>query len=144
MSAFGENLFDQNVRIAKDFDTAMFILKSKSGVLIHINNSRRAVYGYDQRVEVFGSQGMVISNNQTTNSVERFTNTSTSSKDLIHFFFIERYQQAYRDQFNSFIECIKMDTAPKVTFEDGRKALIIANAAYESFENKKTVEIKYD
>ena len=53
-------------------------------------------------VEVFGSQGMVISNNQTTNSVERFTNTSTSSKDLIHFFFIERYQQAYRDQFNEF------------------------------------------
>ena len=144
VSAFGENLFDQNVRIAKDFDTAMFILKSKSGVLIHINNSRRAVYGYDQRVEVFGSQGMVISNNQTTNSVERFTNTSTSSKDLIHFFFIERYQQAYRDQFKSFIECMKMNIAPKVTFEDGRKALIIANAAYESFENKQTVEINYD
>ena len=144
VSAFGENLFDQNVRIAKDFDTAMFILKSKSGVLIHINNSRRAVYGYDQRVEVFGSQGMVISNNQTTNSVERFTNTSTSSKDLIHFFFIERYQQAYRDQFNSFIECIKMNSTPKVTFEDGRNALIIANAAYESFENKQTVEINYD
>ena len=144
VSAFGENLFDQNVRIAKDFDTAMFILKSKSGVLIHINNSRRAVYGYDQRVEVFGSQGMVISNNQTTNSVERFTNTSTSSKDLIHFFFIERYQQAYRDQFKSFIECMKMNITPKVTFEDGRKALIIANAAYESFENKKIVEINYD
>ena len=144
VSAFGENLFDQNVRIAKDFDTAMFILKSKSGVLIHINNSRRAVYGYDQRVEVFGSQGMVISNNQTTNSVERFTNTSTSSKDLIHFFFIERYQQAYRDQFKSFIDCMKMNITPKVTFEDGRKALIIANAAYESFENKQTVEINYD
>ena len=144
VSAFGENLFDQNVRIAKDFDTAMFILKSKSGVLIHINNSRRAVYGYDQRVEVFGSQGMVISNNQTTNSVERFTNTSTSSKDLIHFFFIERYQQAYRDQLKSFIECMKMNITPKVTFEDGRKALIIANAAYESFENKQTVEINYD
>ncbi len=138
VSAFGENLFDQNVRIAKDFDTAMFILKSKSGVLIHINNSRRAVYGYDQRVEVFGSQGMVISNNQTTNSVERFTNTSTSSKDLIHFFFIERYQQAYKDQLNSFIKIIKSNTKPKVTFEDGRKALIIANAAYESYQNKKT------
>ena len=90
-------LFDQNVRIAKDFDTAMFILKSKSGVLIHINNSRRAVYGYDQRVEVFEVRYGYF-NNQTTNSVERFTNTSTSSKDLIHFF-IERYQQAYRDQF---------------------------------------------
>ena len=144
VSAFGENLFDENVKIAKDFDTAMFILKSKSGVLIHINNSRRAVYGYDQRVEVFGSKGMVISNNQTINSLERYTTSSTSSKDLIHFFFIERYQQAYRDQFNSFVETIKTNKKPKVTFDDGQKALIIANAAYESYQNKKTVDINYD
>jgi myo-inositol 2-dehydrogenase/D-chiro-inositol 1-dehydrogenase len=144
VSAFGANLFDDNAKIAKDFDTAMFILKSKSGVLIHINNSRRAVYGYDQRVEVFGSKGMVISNNQTPNSLERYTSSSTSSKDLIHFFFIERYQQAYRDQFNSFVETIKTNSKPKVTFEDGRKALIIANAAYDSFENKKTIDINYD
>ncbi len=144
VSAFGGNLFDENAKTAKDFDTAMFILKSKSGVLIHINNSRRAVYGYDQRVEVFGSKGMVISNNQTKNSLERYTSDSTSSKDLIHFFFIERYQQAYRDQLNSFVETIKTNSRPKVTFEDGRKALIIANAAYEAFENKKTVDISYD
>ena len=144
VSAFGGNLFDENAKIANDFDTAMFVLKSKSGVLIHINNSRRAVYGYDQRVEVFGSKGMVISNNQTQNSLERYTSNSTSSKDLIHFFFIERYQQAYRDQFNSFVKTIKTNSKPRVTFEDGRKALIIANAAYEAFENKKTVDIKYD
>ena len=74
VSAFGENLFDKNVKTVKDFDTAMFILKSASGVLIHINNSRRAVYGYDQRVEVFGSKGMVISNNQTPTSVENLMN----------------------------------------------------------------------
>ena len=144
VSAFGENLFDENTKTAKDFDTAMFILRSKSGVLVHINNSRRAVYGYDQRVEVFGSKGMVISNNQTPNSIERFTSTSTSSKEPIHFFFIERYQQAYRDQLNSFIEMINSNLKPKVTFEDGRKALIIANAAYESFENKKIIDINYD
>ena len=65
ISAFGEALFDKNAKKQKDHDTAMFILKSKKGVLIHINNSRRAVYGYDQRVEVFGSKGMIISNNQT-------------------------------------------------------------------------------
>ena len=144
VSAFGENLFDENAKIAKDFDTAMFILKSKSGVLVHINNSRRAVYGYDQRVEVFGSKGMVISDNQTPNSIERFTSSSTSSKEPIHFFFIERYQQAYRDQLNSFIEMINSNSKPKVTFEDGRKALIIANAAYESFEKKKIIEINYE
>jgi len=144
VSAFGENLFDDNVKTAKDFDTAMFILKSKSGVLIHINNSRRAVYGYDQRVEVFGSKGMVISNNQTPNSTERFTSSSTSSKEPIHFFFIERYQQAYKDQLNSFIETVNTNSKPKVTFEDGRKALIIANAAYESHKSKKIIEINYD
>ena len=144
VSAFGENLFDKNAKTAKDFDTAMFILKSKLGVLVHINNSRRAVYGYNQRVEVFGSKGMVISNNQTPNSIERFTSSSTSSKEPIHFFFIERYQQAYRDQLESFIEMINSNSKPKVTFEDGRKALIIANAAYESFEKKKIIDISYD
>ena len=91
ISAFGEALFDKNAKKQKDHDTAMFILKSKKGVLIHINNSRRAVYGYDQRVEVFGSKGMIISNNQTPSSVERYTNKSTSIKDPIHFFFIERF-----------------------------------------------------
>ena len=82
-------------------------------------------------------KGMVISDNQTQILLKDIQKSSTSSKDLIHFFFIERYQQAYSDQFNSFIETIKTNSKPKVTFEDGRKALIIANAAYESFENKK-------
>ena len=94
----------------------MFILKSKKGVLIHINNSRRAVYGYDQRVEIFGSKGMVISDNQVPNSVEKFTSKSTNIKDPIHFFFMERYKQAYKDQFNEFVKCVSKKTKPKVTF----------------------------
>jgi len=144
VSAFGDNLFDENAKQAGDFDTAMFVLKSKAGVLIHINNSRRAVYGYDQRVEAFGSKGMVISNNQTPTSIESFTETSTSSKQPVLHFFIERYAQAYKDQFNHFIECINNNNKPKVTFEDGRSALIIANAAYESHKQKKTIEITYE
>ena len=143
ISAFGEALFDKNVKKQKDHDTAMFILKSKKGVLIHINNSRRAVYGYDQRVEVFGSKGMIISNNQTPTSVEKFTSKSTNVKDPIHFFFIERYEQAYKDQFNEFIKCLVNKTKPKVTFEDGRNALIIANAAYESYKSGKVVNISF-
>jgi len=144
VSAFGDNLFDENAKQAGDFDTAMFVLKSKAGVLIHINNSRRAVYGYDQRVEAFGSKGMVISNNQTPTSIESFTETSTSSKQPVLHFFIERYAQAYKDQFNHFIECINNNNKPNVTFEDGRSALIIANAAYESHKQKKTIEITYE
>jgi len=144
ISAFGDALFDVNAKQTNDLDTAMFIMRSKSGVLIHINNSRRAVYGYDQRVEVFGSKGMVISDNQTPSSLKSYNKSSTSSKDPIHFFFIERYAQAYKDQFNDFVETVKNKTKPKVTFEDGRNALIIANAAYESFESGKTININFD
>ena len=143
ISAFGDALFDKNSQQVKDLDTAMFILKSKKGVLIHINNSRRAVYGYDQRVEVFGSKGMVISDNQTPTSLERYTNTSTNEKEPIHFFFIERYEQAYRDQFNEFVKCVEDKSKPLVGFEDGRNALIIANAAYQSFESGKVIDIKF-
>ena len=144
ISAFGDALFDVNAKQTNDLDTAMFIMRSKTGVLIHINNSRRAVYGYDQRVEVFGSKGMVISDNQTPSSLKSYNKSSTSSKDPIHFFFIERYAQAYKDQFNDFVETVKNKTKPKVTFEDGRNALIIANAAYESFESGKTININFD
>jgi myo-inositol 2-dehydrogenase/D-chiro-inositol 1-dehydrogenase len=143
ISAFGEAQFDKNAKKIKDQDTAMFILKSKKGVLIHINNSRRAVYGYDQRVEIFGSKGMVISDNQVPNSIKKFTSKSTNTKDPIHFFFMERYEQAYKDQFNEFVKCVSKKTKPKVTFEDGKKALIIANAAYESFKSGKVINIKF-
>ena len=143
VTAFGSQLVSDEIKKANDQDTAMFLLKSKKGVLIHINNSRRAVYGYDQRVEIFGSKGMLISNNQTPTSVEKFTNTQTKSQDPIYYFFIERYLQSYKDQFNHFIESIKLNKKPSVSFEDGRRALIIANAAYESFKNGKTVDIEF-
>ena len=143
VSAFGSQLVSDAVKEVGDHDTAMFLLKSKNGVLIHINNSRRAVYGYDQRVEIFGSKGMMISNNQTPTSVEKFTSKATKSNDPIHYFFIERYQQAYIDQFNDFVETLKLKKSPSVSFEDGRNALIIANAAYEAFETGKTIKIEF-
>ena len=144
VSAFGDNLFDENVKKAQDFDTAMFVLRSKAGVMIHINNSRRAVYGYDQRVEAFGSKGMIISNNQTPTSVEKFNELSTSSNEPILHFFIERYAQAYRDQFNHFLDCVKNNTKPSVGFQDGRNALLIANAAYQSNKEKRTIQVNYE
>ena len=66
------------------------------------------------------------------------------SKDPIHYFFIERYEQAYRDQFNDFVETIKNHSNPSVSFEDGRNALILANAAYESYNSGKVIDIAYD
>ena len=144
VSAFASTLISEEAREVGDHDTAMFILKSKSGVLIHINNSRRAVYGYDQRVEIFGSNGMMISGNQSPTSVEKFTNLHTKANDPIHYFFIERYAQAYKDQFNDFVQTINSESKASVSFEDGRNALIIANAAYESLNSGKVVNISYD
>jgi len=144
VATLGSQLISDDVKKVNDQDTAMFILKSKSGVLIHINNSRRAVYGYDQRVEIFGSKGMMISNNQTPTSVQKFSKNNTESKDPIHYFFIERYEQAYKDQFYDFIETIKQKRQPSVSFEDGRNALILANAAYDSYNLGKVIDINYE
>ena len=128
---------------AKDYDTTMCILKSKKGVLIHINNSRRATYGYDQRLEVFGSKGMLISDNISENNVQSFNKSSSFNKNPIHYFFIERYQEAYRLQFDDLIKSIIKKNKPNVSFDDGKKALKIANCAAESVKHNKLVKIIY-
>ena len=86
---------------------------------------------------------MMISNNQSVTSVEKFDDKSTYVKDPIHFFFIERYDQAYKDQLDAFVNIVINKEKPSVTFEDGRNALILANAAYESFETGKSVRVDY-
>ena len=143
ISAYANVLFSKAAKETNDLDTAMFILKSESGVLCHINNSRRAVYGYDQRVEIFGSKGMIISDNQSPTSVKKFNKNITNSEDPHYYFFIERYDHAYKNQLENFVNCIINKKPTSVNFEDGRKALIIANAAYESLANKQTVIINY-
>jgi len=142
--ATGDRLFSADAKEAKDIDTAMIIMRSKSGVLCHINNSRHSSYGYDQRVELFGNKGMLISDNQTPTSVRKYNNEITDSKDPILNFFIERYDVAYKNQLENFINCIINKKPTTVNFEDGRNALIIANAAYDSLNTGKSVKIKYD
>ena len=139
--AKSSNLFDQNAKKAKDQDTAMIIMKTNSGVLIHINNSRRAVYGYDQRIELFGSRGMIISDNQTATSVKKYTRSSTEERTPFYNFFIERYYEAYKKQLDSFIDSVNNKNQPLVTFEDGKEALILANAAYESISTGRSVKV---
>ena len=142
--ATGDRLFSTEAKEANDIDTAMIIMKSKSGVLCHINNSRHSSYGYDQRVELFGNKGMLISDNQTPTSVRKYNIETTDSKDPILNFFIERYDVAYKNQLENFINCIINKKPTSVNFEDGRNALIIANAAYESLNTGKSVIIKYN
>ena len=83
---------------------------------------------------------MMISDNQSPTSVEKFNASHTNANDPIHYFFIERYEQAYKDQFNDFINTVNSNSKASVSFEDGRNALIIANAAYESFNSGKVIE----
>jgi myo-inositol 2-dehydrogenase/D-chiro-inositol 1-dehydrogenase len=126
-----------------DVDTAMVVMKAPSGALVHINNSRHAVYGYDQRMEAFGSKGMVQSDNFRATTLRRWTHDHTDMQDPLLHFFIQRYTQAYLDELNDFISAITHKTAPTADFEDGRKALILADAAWESVKTGRSVQVKY-
>ena len=126
-----------------DVDTAMVVMKAQSGALVHINNSRRAVYGYDQRVEAFGAKGMVQSDNHRATTVRRYGAERTDAKDPLLHFFIERYKQAYVDELNEFIDVVENKGKPSVDFEDGRRALIIADAAWEATRTGRAIKISY-
>ena len=143
VSATGSALVDPAVASVSDVDSAMVWMKTASGKLCHINNSRRATYGYDQRVEAFGSAGMLISNNRTATTLERYTATATAVRDPLLNFFIDRYADAYRNQVNDFIDAVASGREPSPGFEDGRRALILADAALESLQTGKVVKVRY-
>ncbi|MFD1881301.1 inositol 2-dehydrogenase [Paracoccus pacificus] len=111
-----------------DVDSAMFILRTESGKLCHINNSARAVYGYDQRVEVHGSGGMLSAGNRRPTSVELSSAAAVSRDKPLHFF-IERYQESYFAELDHFLDCIETGTQPSVGTEDGRRAMLMCEAA---------------
>jgi myo-inositol 2-dehydrogenase/D-chiro-inositol 1-dehydrogenase len=142
VSAAGSVMVEKALAEIGDVDTVMVTMKAKSGALVHINNSRRAVYGYDQRVEAFGAKGMVQSDNLRANTLTRYGAKSTDAKEPLLNFFIERYGQAYLDELNEFIDCVAKRKTPSVGFEDGRLALILADAAWGSLKSGKTVKIK--
>ncbi|MDA8253886.1 MAG: inositol 2-dehydrogenase [Rhodospirillales bacterium] len=142
--AAGSVMIEPALAAIGDVDTAMVVLKAPSGALVHINNSRRAVYGYDQRVEAFGAKGMVQSENWRASSLRRWTAQATDAQEPLLHFFIQRYAQAYLDELNEFVDTVVNKTAPAVGFEDGRKALILADAAWESLRSGRAVQLRYD
>ena len=144
VSAYASQLFSEDIRSINDNDTAMILMKSQKGVLIHINNSRHSSYGYDQRVEIFGSKGMLISNNKNPTTVEEYNKTGTFMKEPIFDFFIERYEEAYKNQLDEFIDCVENNKKPTVTFKDGQIAIILANAAYQSLESRTSINVSYE
>lgn len=138
--ANGAVLVDSEIGEAGDIDTAVAVLKFKNGAMGVIDNSRQAVYGYDQRVEVFGSNGCVIANNQPSNTVRIYNNDSIQ-KDKIPHFFLERYKESYRKELQYFFSCLENHQKPKPNGNDGLQSILIAKAAQKSFEEKCPIKI---
>lgn len=138
--ATGSVLIDPLIGEAGDVDTAAVTLKFANGALCHIDNSRQAVYGYDQRVEVFGSKGQAVAYNDTPSTVELFTEEGIK-KDKIPYFFLDRYVGAFMTQYQEFYDCITEDRNAIVDEVDGLKSVEIALAATESFRTNKPVKL---
>jgi myo-inositol 2-dehydrogenase/D-chiro-inositol 1-dehydrogenase len=124
-----------------EVDTAMIVLRTASGKQCHINNSRTAVYGYDQRVELMGTTGMLISDNRKSHELRRFTSKTVEASEPYQFFFLERYQDAFMAEIEGFVDCVEKGAKPLASFEDGRRALILAEAAYLSMRERRLVQV---
>ena len=140
--ASGSNLFHKDIQDEYDFDTASIILSTESGKQITINNSRRASYGYDQRIEVHGSLGMISSENQRPLSLE-IASKEGFTKQPLHYFFMTRYKEAYNEEMKYFIRALKNKEDLHPNEKDALNALIIAENAMKSANLNKSVNIEY-
>jgi len=142
MFATGSSLVSPAYAKLGDYDTAMFVMRTASGRQCHINNSVRASYGYDQRIEVHGSQGMLRAGNRTPTSLE-VSNASAIATDKPLYFFVERYAESYAAELDHFIDCIETGEKPDVGAEDGRKAMILCEAALASAKSGRFEPVRY-
>lgn len=133
-------LVDPAIGEAGDVDTAIINLKFKNGAIGVIDNSRKAVYGYDQRVEVFGSQGSLVASNDTPTTVV-YSNSEAVYSDKPKYFFLERYSDSFVAEMAEFFDCIINDKQPSVSGKDGLMSVLIALAAKKSFEEKRPVKL---
>jgi myo-inositol 2-dehydrogenase / D-chiro-inositol 1-dehydrogenase len=141
LHAFGANLVDPQIGALGDIDTCAIALEARTGALIQINNSRRSVYGYDQRIEVFGPLGMLHAGNRRATSVESWSAERTAARDPVLYSFIERYGQAYRAELDAFVTAVEEGRALSPDFSDGMEALRLALAAGESLKSGGAVDL---
>lgn len=133
-------LVDPAIGKAGDVDTAAVTLKTGSGRVCQISNSRRACYGYDQRIEVFGSKGMARAGNQHENTLELMGRDGRVGAKPVRFF-LERYQDAYRIEVHAFVESLVERSEYPVSGHDGLQALLLADAAQRSHETGAPVDL---
>jgi myo-inositol 2-dehydrogenase / D-chiro-inositol 1-dehydrogenase len=138
--AMGECLVDRKIGAAGDIDSAMVLLRTASDRMCHINNSRRAAYGYDQRIEVFGAKGMLRAENIGETTVEHFGPRGTVADRPLDFF-LERYASAYRGEMAAFVSALRNRRAMPVGAKDGRQALVLAEAALASHKKGKPISL---
>ncbi|CAN5329826.1 inositol 2-dehydrogenase [soil metagenome] len=138
--AVGSCLVDPAIGKAGDVDTAAVLLKTAGGRIASISNSRRATYGYDQRIEVHGSLGLLAAGNRHTTSVVRATGAGYATDPALPFF-LERYAEAYRNELNAFIAAVLDGKPISPTGDDGLKAQRLADAATESAKSGKPVMV---
>ncbi|MER8481739.1 inositol 2-dehydrogenase [Mesorhizobium sp. M1322] len=140
--AIGGRLIDPAMMAElNDYDSVMVVMRTKSGKQCHINNSRTSTYGYDQRVELLGTTGMVISGNRKPHELRRYSAAQTEAAAPYLDFFIERYREAFDAEIDAFVTCVEKGEPPLVGFEDGRRALILAEAAMKSAVEGRSVKV---
>jgi myo-inositol 2-dehydrogenase/D-chiro-inositol 1-dehydrogenase len=138
--AWGSCLVDPAIGEAGDIDTARTMLKTASGKLCVIANSRRSGFGYDQRIEAYGSAGMVRADNVTESTVEVWSEAGAAA-DRFQNFFLDRYAAAYRAEMAHFAEILAGHATPAIGYADGVAALALAEAAGESLKTGRPVSL---
>ena len=140
VSAMAAVLVDPAIGVAGDSDSVQVMLKTASGKMAVISNSRRATYGYDQRIEVHGSKGVVSAENQRPVSIE-VANGLGYTRPPLHDFFMTRYTEAYAAEIAAFIDAVGAKQPAAPSGEDGLLALALAEAALLSVREGRTVKV---
>lgn len=141
VTAVGANVFSKEIEGFGDYDSAIVTLRGSRGELISITNSRHCSFGYDQRLEAFGTEGMLSAGNIAPTLVKKYNSTGTEQADPYMPFFLERYAEAYNAELQAFARAIRTGEPCSPGFEDGATALILANAAAESAATGRTVPV---
>jgi len=134
--------FNADIKAIDDFDTVLMTLKFPSGAIANIDLSRKAAYGYDQRIEVLGDKGMLQAQNRQPTTVIHSTDSGVNS-DTYCYSFPQRYEHAYAIELDHFVDILAGKTEPKLSHDDARKVAIIADAVEESVRKGTKIVVNY-